>query len=122
MQEYLTRLVGNQFRLAGSLVLNVLELDQPLILEPEPENPYDPEAVKVCVDMTGSKYSNQPNGPIIHLGYLPRSGARTDTYGFGNKQALQIMQGGPNWAAFLTFDPKGDPLIRIEVMEGKCNE
>src|SRR5215469_16145834 len=114
-QEYLTRLVGNQFRLAGSLVLPVLKVDQMLILEPEPENPYDPEAVKVCVDMTGSKYSVATEGPIIHLGYLPKSGSRTDKYGFGNKQALQIIQGGPNWAAYLTFDPKGDPLVRIEV-------
>jgi hypothetical protein len=117
MQEHLTRLVGNNFRLAGSLVLPVLEIDQALILEPEPGNPYDPEAVKVCVDMTGSKYSNQADGPIIHLGYLPKSGGRTDIYGFGNRQALHIMQGGPNWGAFLTFDPKGEPLVRIEVYE-----
>src|SRR5215467_1332659 len=117
MQEHLTRLVGNNFRLAGGLVLKVLEIDQPLILEPEPENPYDAEAVKVCVDMTGSKYSIATEGPIIHLGYLPRSGGRTDTYGFGNRQALRIIQGGANWGAFLSFDPKGEPLVRIEVYE-----
>jgi len=115
VQQHLTRLVRNNFRLAGSLVLSVLEVDQALILEPEPDNPYDIEAVKVCVDMTGSKYSNQTDGPIIHLGYLPKSGARTDTYGWGNRQALSIIQGGPNWAAFLAFDPKGNPLVRIEV-------
>jgi len=119
MEEHLTKLVGNNFRLAGSLVLNVLEIDQPLILEPEPENPYDPEAIKVCVDMTGSKYSSQVEGPIIHLGYIPRSGGRTDTYGFGNREALRIIQGGPNWAAYLTFDPKGNPLVRIEVYGGE---
>lgn len=117
MQTYLSRLVGNQFRLAGSSILPVLPIDQPLILDPEPDNPYDPHAIKVCVDMTGSEYSNSESGPIIHLGYLPMSRTRTDQTGFGNREALRIMQGGPNWAAFLTFDPQGNPLVRIEVQD-----
>ena len=117
MQTYFSRLVGNQHRLAGSLVLSVLPIDQKLILEPEPENPWDENAVKVCVDMTGSKYSKAEEGPIIHLGYLPKSGTRTDTTGFGNLEALRIMQGGPNWDAFLSFSPNGEPLVRIEVYE-----
>lgn len=116
-RHHLTPLVGNNFRFAGSLVLPVLEVDQPLILDPEPDNPHDPDAVKVCVDMTGSKYSKAVEGPIIHLGYLPRSGGRTDTMGFGNKQALHIIRGGPNWAAFLSFDPMGGPLVRLEVYD-----
>ena len=115
-QTKLTRLVGNNFRLAGSLVLSVLPEGQILILDPEPENPYDPDAIKVCVDMTGSPYSKDPTseGPIIHLGYLPRSGGKTDTYHFGNREAFTIMQGGPNWGAYLTFDPAGQPLVRLE--------
>jgi hypothetical protein len=116
-KTYFSRIVGNQHRLAGSLVLPVLEVDQPLILEPEPDNPFDVEAVKVCVDMTGSKYTNAEEGPVIHLGYLPRSGTRTDTTGFGNRQALHIIEGGPNWEAYLTFSPQGDPLVRIEVQD-----
>jgi hypothetical protein len=120
MKTHLSRLVGNNFRLAGSTILPVLPQGQELILDPEPENPYDPFAVKVCVDMTGSPYSNAEQGPIIHLGYLPRSGTKTDTTGFGNKQALRILQSGPNWAAYLTFSPQGDPLVRIE--EGEEDE
>ena|SRR3974390_2117957 len=112
-QQHLTRLVGSNFRLAGSLVLSVLPEGQVLVLDPEPENPYDPDAIKVCVDMTGSEYSKAEEGPIIHLGYIPRSGGRTDTYGFGNREVLAVMQEGPNWNAYLTFDPKGDPLIRL---------
>lgn len=114
--NYYSRIVGNKHRLAGSLILPVLAVDQPLILEPEPENPYDAEAVKVCVDMTGSKYSSVDEGPVICLGYLPRSGTRTDTTGFGNRDALRIMQGGPEWSAYLSFSPQGDPLVRIEVL------
>ena len=117
MKVHLSRLVGNNFRLAGSLVLPVLPIDQPLILEPEPENPYDSNAVKVCVDMTGSEFSKADEGPVIHLGYLPKSRTKTDTTGFGNTDALRIMQGGLNWNAFLTFNPNGDPLVRIEEYE-----
>jgi hypothetical protein len=114
MPSQISRLVGNNFRLAGSLVLPVLPIDQELILDPEPENPYDPDAVKVCVDMTGSEFSNAEVGPIIHLGYLPRSGSRTDTTGFGNREALAVMQSGPDWSARLTFSPSGDPLVLVE--------
>jgi hypothetical protein len=117
MKVHLSRLVGNNFRLAGSAVLPVLPLGQELILDPEPDNPYDPLAVKVCVDMTGSPYSNAETGPIIHLGYLPRSGTKTDTTHFGNKDALRIMEGGPHWKAELTFSPEGNPLVRITEWE-----
>lgn len=113
--NYYSRIVGNKHRLAGSLVLPVLQVDTPLILEPESDNPYDANAIKVLVDMGGSKYSNLADGPVVHLGYLPKSGTRTDTTGFGNLDALKIMQGGPNWAAYLSFSPQGDPLVRIEV-------
>lgn len=116
-KSFFSNLVGTRFRESGSLVLPVLEVDTPLILDPEPDNPYDPLAVKVLVDMTGSKYSNAKVGPVIHLGYLPRSGTRTCTTGFGNKEALSIIQGGPNWEAFLAFSPQGDPLVRIEIYE-----
>ena len=117
MTTYFSRLVGNNFRLAGSLVLPVLPMDQELILEPEPENPYDSNAVKVCVDMTGSEFSKAETGPVIHLGYLPKSHTKTDTTGFGNLDALRVMQGGPNWDAFLSFDPQGNPLVRIETYD-----
>jgi len=123
MKQYFSRVVGNQHRLAGSAVLPVLEVDQPLLLDPEPENPYDSLAIKVNVDMTGIRdamgnlYSNEPEGPIICLGYIPRSGTRTDTTGFGNREVMRIIQGGPEWEAFLTFSPQGDPMVRIEVQE-----
>lgn len=121
MTQYFANLVGSRFRESGSLILPVLEVDTPLILEPEPDNHYDPEAVKVCVDMALTKFEYNRDagnsGPVVHLGYLPRSGTRTDTLGFGNREALRVMQGGPNWSAFLSFDPAGSPLVRIEVYD-----
>lgn len=122
--EALTRtvyspIVGNVFRMAGKLVLPYMGEGHPLILEPEPENPYDPDAVKVCVDASSITLSNgesavlDPDTPlIIHLGYIPHSGNKTDTTGIGTTQVLNIIM-QPNWSASLTFSPMGRPMVRI---------
>jgi hypothetical protein len=109
----LTPIVGNSFRLSGKLVLPTLPEGQPLILEPEPDNQYDPDAIKVCVDMYGSKYMVNPEEHlIVHLGYIPRSGGRYDVLNFGNKEVLSIIS-QPNWSANLTFSPEGRALVRL---------
>jgi len=118
---YYSRIVGNRHRLAGSLVLPILEINQPLLLDPEPENQFDRYAVKVNIDLTDSKYATGDDGPIICLGYIPRSGTRTDTTGFGNMEVLKVLEGGPNWAAYLSFSPQGDPLVRLEVEAVETN-
>lgn len=111
-------IVGNIFRMAGKLVLPMLHNGCPLVLEPEPENPYDPDAVKVCVDMHASpnleEMLKDPDVPlIIHLGYIPRSGTKTDTTGTGTRQVLHIIS-QPNWSASLIFSPEGRPMARID--------
>jgi hypothetical protein len=107
--QYMTRLVGNQFRMDGKAALPFLAEGTPLILEPEPENPHDDEAVKVLVDMTSPHWREKGFASVIHLGYIPRS-RRSN---FGTKEVLSIIS-TPNWSAFLTFDMAGEPLIRIE--------
>lgn len=116
-------IVGNNFRFAGKLILPMLGEGHPLILDPEPDNKYDPDAIKVCVDMYSSKeleaMMNDAETPlIIHLGYIPKSGNKTDTTGIGNLQVLNIMQSGPDWWATLTFSPQGRPLVRITYATG----
>ena len=117
-QTHYSCLVGNRFRLSGSLVLPVLSEGTKLLLEAEPDNKYDPDAVKVMVDMTGHQFVPRgvDSGPIIWLGYLPMSGTKTDKTGFGNKEALQIMNGYMDWKCTLTFDPMGEPLVRIDIV------
>lgn len=120
MKTYYSCLVGNNFRLAGSSVLPILPEGYPLMLEPEPDNAYDPNAVKVLADMTGHPTASKAleEGPLIHLGYLPRSGnSRTDKTGFGNVQALHILKDQRIcFDASLTFSPEGNPLVRIEII------
>jgi hypothetical protein len=115
MQQYIARLVGNHYRQDGKAALPLLPEGQPLILEPEPTNPFDPDAVKVLVDMTDSKYRNMGFASVIHLGYVPRSRGTN----FGANQVLSIIS-QPNWEADLTFDMKGEPLVRITI--GADNE
>lgn len=113
-------IVGNTFRLAGKSILPLMGEGHPLILEPEPENPYDPDAIKVCVDATTLNLEDiygERSGIIIHLGYIPRSGNKTDTTGIGNIQVYNIIV-EPNWEATLTFSPQGRPMVRINIYEG----
>lgn len=44
-------LVGAHFRKPAPAILGVLPLGHPLILEPEPTNPYDPNAIKVNISI-----------------------------------------------------------------------
>jgi hypothetical protein len=112
--QYLTPLVGNGFRLSGRLILPTLSEGTPLILEPEPDNPYDEDAIKVLVDMYGSQYAVDPQEHLlIHLGYIPRSGGRYDTLQFGNRSVLMLLNSPDEWEASLTFSPQGNPLVRL---------
>src|SRR5215475_30441 len=114
--QYLTALVGNGFRLAGRLILPTLPEGQPLILEPEPDNQYDPDAIKVLVDMYGSPYAVDPQEHLmIHLGYIPRSGSRYDTHQFGNRSVLMLLNSPDEWSATLTFSPQGNPLVKLQL-------
>jgi hypothetical protein len=112
MATYYSPIVGNHFRLAGRSVLPVLGEGHPLILEPEPNNEFDRDAIKVCVDASNISPAIDGDGVIIHLGYIPRSGTKTDTTGTGTTQVLNIIR-QPNWSASLTFSPMGRPLVRI---------
>jgi len=112
MTTYLAKLVGNHFRESGRLILPVLSEGTALILEPEPDNPHDPDAIKVCVDLFGHEFNKDPTKHlVIHLGYIPRS--RNNN--FGTLEVLNIIR-QPNWTAELTFDMAGMPLVRIDTL------
>jgi hypothetical protein len=112
MAELLAKLVGNNFRESGRAVLPILPEGQPLLLEPEPTNPHDPDAIKVCVDMGGHAYSPTEEGPIIHLGYIARSrGGNT-----GTLEVASLMKQHPHLEVTLTFDMMGAPVVRINTL------
>lgn len=110
-------IVGAYFRPPAAAVLQVLPSGCQLFLTPEPENPYDPNAVRVTVMATSIPESEHDtlttlveghgmdlqevlNLGEIHLGYVPRTEAET----------LQPTLNGRT-PAELGFNAKGKPTV-----------
>ena len=128
--KVLTPIVGVNFRPpAVRELFSALPVGQVLSLEPEPENPPDPEAVRVmvnlwhvpdtCEDLIGpaAEHADNPTCETgddwVHIGYVPRSGAKTDTLKCGTREVLGIINTIPDWNATLTFSPSGVALVEI---------
>lgn len=87
-------IVGAQFRPPALLLLRVLPTNHPLILEAEPSNEYDPDAIRVLFSHTTLDLDNEQiaqilsnthlanqaatddwvNNQVLHIGYVARSG------------------------------------------------
>lgn len=140
---YLSPIVGAFFRPPAKTIVSLMQLGHELILDPEPDNEYDPNAIRVCVrlksinideadyervedelmrfgaswkDLMKDEFGNEVDDPIFHLGYIPRSGAKTAKIdgepSIGNLDVMNIIR-QPNWRATLTASPMGQPLVQI---------
>jgi hypothetical protein len=139
MKLFSLPIVGAHFRPPAKQLLTVLPLGTPLVLRAEPDNPYDDNAVQVLVSLTdtypvsqwpilatalqGTGYDPQDlvdreakEGPL-HIGYVPRSGAKTALGGPGNAELLAAL--APDWAytASLGVAPQGHPIVNVQVPE-----
>jgi hypothetical protein len=139
MTKLYSLLVGSHFRPPAKLVLSSLPSATPLELRPEPENPYDDEAVAVFLaasDIPPSAYDSLreelPNfgssldellsqeEEALHLGYLAREGnrdltKRSDASPTGElttaSELLPLLQ--HKHEASLLWGPNGESLIKI---------
>lgn len=148
----LSPIVGAHFRPPAKLLLTILPINSPLHLDPDPDNPYDPNAVKVLIfpadpaiatslsllsseerkqELLGMGVSLEDllTLPSIQLGFLPSSSnqkTRTinGTLYAGNAEVLNAIAGSPLHSAFLTFAPNGAALVKIlvEGVEGLVEE
>lgn len=126
----LTPIVGINFRPpAVRELFSALPIGQVLSLEPEPENPHDPEAVRVMLNLwslpesmedlvaEAAEHTDNNTGEFmddwVHIGYVPRSGAKTDTLKCGTREILALIASKPSWTARLTFSPSGMALVEI---------
>lgn len=136
MPKISVALVGMHFRPPAKEVLSVLPLGTSLILQPEPENQYDMNAVAVLIDMPGEfpvhlfglldavlpKTPGSLNahdicgGGLFHLGYLATSGRKTAQGGPGNVEALLVMS-AYDITAKLGSAPAGYPTVEISYEE-----
>jgi len=143
MNIFLCPIVGAFYRPPAKTIIGLLDAGHELILDPEPDNPYDSDAIKVGVnlnsimipesdfervqdelmrygatweDLQKDEFGEMLDEPVLHLGYVPRSGAKTAKIdgepSFGNKEIGSVIQ-QPDWKATLTFSPAGQPLVQI---------
>lgn len=127
-------LVGAHFRPPAKQVLAALPSAWPLLLSPEPENPYDPSALKVLCHISGlpTEALDLLDGSLegtgttidelleqedpIWLGYVAASGGKPLAKAGlidGNQEFLALMGGEPNYSATLAFGPAGEPMVRL---------
>lgn len=127
----LTPIVGSHFRPPAKLLLSILPAGTPLHLDPEPDNPYDPDAIRVVVRPSevyipmesldaiedeilscGHTIAGIVASNSIHLGYVPSSQNPKSCRGYpGNSEVLGHLT--PDHYCQLTFAPDGTPLIAI---------
>lgn len=127
-------LMGAHFRPPAKFVLANIPSGLPLSLLAEPENPYDPLAIKVllngadipasrhealgaAIDGTGHDLPDLLANPEIFLGYIART--IPGKVPVGNVQLLEAMNGAPlsDASCQLAFSGDGKPLVEIETPE-----
>lgn len=133
-------IVGSHFRPPAKQILTVLPVGYPLHLQPELDNPYDPNAIQVRVSLLdfpvsrfailtsaleGTGYdphdliaAERSTGETLHLGYIPKSGAKTCKGGPGNRELIQAIAsplGDRLFTARLSLDADGSPTVVVAV-------
>lgn len=134
-------LVGGYHRPPAKLLLEHLPGGTPLLLQPEPDNPYDSSAIKVFIEplmipesqhsaladrlpLCGFTLEQVMSGGAVQLGYVAASGGKplqkAPSGYVGNAEFLQMMGLRPeaNDAA-LAFTPAGAPaiMLRADIQE-----
>lgn len=130
-------LVGGYHRPPAKLLLEHLPSGTPLDLRPEPENPYDPSAIKVLLDpqfipetqhaaladrlpLCGYTLEQVMSGGTIQLGYVAATGgkplAAAPASFVGNQEFLAAMAYQPELNdAALGFAPDGKPTVMLRL-------
>ena len=137
-------LVGVHFHPPAKQLLDFIPGEAALLLEPEPENPYDPQAIKVLLPVKEipeenfdavkeilpscgvdpEEFFEQENIVMGHVGASsgkPLLKARANWPELaqsltGNAEFLEAMK-DPGHSAKLGFAPTGDPLVILTISE-----
>lgn len=138
MTTITTLLVGAHFRPPAKQVLTALPSGSLLRLQPEPENPYDPKAIRVLASFESipeSQYSELDDRMIgtghdleslraageIFLGFVPDSAGKVcrdsglpgngDVHVMAHEAGVEVE----GLEAKLAFCPDGKPAVEIEL-------
>lgn len=132
-------LVGSHFNPPAKTLLAHLPARCPLTLEPDPENPYDPEAIKVMLSpeavpesqyealaaalpLQGCTIEQLMSGGLVQLGHVARSGgkpllqaeAKLGQRFAGNAEFADWIK-DPLHEAVLGFAADGSPLVHLRI-------
>jgi hypothetical protein len=138
MTTLTTLLVGTHFYVPGKNILPLLPSGTRVLFQPEPENPYDAEAIKVllqCEALLG--HSEDSDAEIreallgtgwdlhdllerspIQLGHVGKTGGKPlERAGIacGNREFLDAFAEDAPMEGTLMFDGQGRPLLRLDV-------
>ena len=123
MPHFISPIVGAYYRPPAATILHYIPLGTILHLDPEPDNPYDPNAIKVILaelpsvfidanedldnELLSSGWGLERLAELseLHLGYIPRT---------HNTQLLDLLSSGPDWVATYTTLPDGKPAVRVD--------
>jgi len=122
-------LVGAHFRPPAKALLAVLRNGTPLTLEREPDNAYDPQAVKVLVESVhipssqldeldalvqgfGVSVEEVLAQPIWHLGYIAAKPPKGRS-GILAGEVAKRLDAGATAQAQLSFNGTGEPSVAI---------
>lgn len=123
-------IVGAHFRPPAKGILAALAASTPLILIPEPGNPYDPNAIQVIVDL---QQNDDQDWDLIerecsafgftidqlrsqgrwHLGYVPRENPPKVPIGNASLIATGVFGYNDELGGELAFGPKGQALVLV---------
>lgn len=105
MPTFRTRLVGAQFRpIEAQALVHALEEGSPVYLERDPENEFDPNAIKICADMDCSE----------HIGFV--AAKHKDDIALASEIA-EFMDLDTVYEAYVITPHNKSPLIEIEIFE-----
>ena len=139
MTYLISPIVGSHFAPPAKILLEHLPAGASLLLEPEPDNPYDENALLVLVDPAALPESQYPelelklpgmghsleellsSGKNLVLGHVAASGgkpllkaaAKGKAY-VGTLEFLALLRNGTAREASLGFDEEGLPVVRLE--------
>ena len=139
----LAPIVGAYYRPPAAAILKFLPINTPLVLDPEPDNPHDPNAIKVCIEaerleviiasMTPERLE-QFGLDLFSVGWsievlLLKCGETVEAEGAWGAAHLfhlgyipradapswlSALAGSPDHTAVLSFSPEGKPLCKLE--------
>ena len=130
MKSYI---VGAYFRPPAQQVLGALPSGHPLVLVPEPDNEFDPHALRVMLDTDGLSPDTRDNvshalegtghdlaelDTLMHVGYCAAArnkmlAGRADMS--SNQQLIEALADADvPWRGTLMFDTSGHPQIVVE--------